>query len=141
MADLFLAGRDWSTVNLDHAADERVIHEVSATLVTNGIRHEPITPPLMTTGAISPLEACSAAALLAGHQPGDVARLSRDSEGHLPQDIISIVAKAVHEVSSGADGIPGASPRILFGQGNVRTLRDQQNECHAIVVAFSVERA
>jgi hypothetical protein len=139
MADLFIAGSDWFAVNLDHAVEESVIHEVSATLVTHGIRREPVTLPLTGPGAISPSEACAAAALLAGERPGDVSRLAQTTVGHLPQDVIAHIAAAMKRVSSGGPSISDAAPEIQFAQGNVRVLSSTTIECHAVVVAFSIE--
>ena len=132
--------RDWLTINLDGAVETNVIHTVSNTLMAHGIRREAIVPPLVAPGAITPGEACAAASLLAGQQPGSVARLGATSVGHLPQDMISHVATAMKRVSSGVDSIPAAAPTISFGQGNLRVHNSSDIECHAIVVAFSIER-
>ena len=97
--------------------------------------------PLYSPGAISPAEACIAAALLAGQHPGNMSsRLPRDSIGDLPQDVISQIANCMNGVRLGGEDIPKAFPQILFGQGNLRTLTSQRHGCHAIVVAFSIER-
>mmetsp|Transcript_28450 Transcript_28450/g.72908 ORF Transcript_28450/g.72908 Transcript_28450/m.72908 type:complete len:214 (-) Transcript_28450:1120-1761(-) len=116
-------------------------HSLSAVLTACGIRQDRIVPPL-SLGAISPAEACAAAALLAGQQPRSIARMARDTEGDLPQDITNRVATEMYAVSCSAiDEIPCSSPQILFGQGNLRTMTRQDVECHAIVVAFSIEHA
>ena len=141
MADLYVAGSDWSTVNVDCAIDEGVIHKVSEILVTNGIRQEPVVLPLMSAGVITTAEACAAAAILADQQAGGVHRLAQSAVGHLPQDLIAHIANAMYRVSSGAPGISDAAPEIQFAQGNLRELESRAIGCHAIVVAFSIERA
>lgn len=139
MADLFMAGRDWSTLNVDHAVGTQAIDQVNEVLVRCGTRQAPVQLPFATAGVIKTWETCLAASLLANETQAMVGGL--DTVGHLPQDALAQVEANLRAIVAGANSIPHSTPRIMPAQGNLRSSkRGSTQVCHAIVIAFSIEQ-
>jgi hypothetical protein len=144
-ADMFSAGAEWESVNLDAAVAPNVIHDISDALITHGSRSQPLSLPLPTHGepdwaarTIHVDEACLCASLLTGQPPGTVAGV--DTVGHMPQDALKHIGGAMRAVANGGPQILHDRPAIIVAQGNLRSALNDRPPCHAIIIAFSIER-
>ena len=144
-ADVFSAGADWLNVNVDAAVAPGVIDQVSTALIANGSRSRALTLPIERLDepdwmqrSITVSEACLCASLFTGQPPGAVA--GWDSVGHMPQDALKHIAGAMRAVANGGPPIAHERPAIIVANGNLRPARNVPTVCHAIVIAFSIER-